>query len=280
MSASLDRLVQVMARLRDPNGGCPWDLEQDFKSIAPYTLEETYEVVEAIEQNDPVAIKDELGDLLFQIVFHAQMGREAGLFDLDQIAAHVADKMIERHPHVFGDRDAHTAQAVLANWENDKAKKREAKASADGQAISALDGVSPALPASTRAVKLQNRAARVGFDWPEARDIIAKIREEIAELETEIDRRDNRDAVEDEFGDVFFAVINLARRLNVDPETALRRTNRKFERRFRGIEQRLAAEGRAVKDASLEEMEKIWCEVKAEERAAVIQSPKKRPKRG
>ena len=215
-----------MARLRDPNGGCPWDLEQDFKSIAPHTLEETYEVVEAIEQGKPAAMKDELGDLLFQIIFYAQMGREAGLFDLDQIANHAADKMIERHPHVFGDRDANTAQAVLSNWENDKAKKREA--AADGKPVSALDGVSTALPASTRAVKLQNRAARVGFDWPEARDIIAKIREEIAEMEAEMDTSDNHDAIEDEFGDVFFAVINLARRLKVDPETALRRTNRKF----------------------------------------------------
>lgn len=266
MSAALDRLTEVMARLRDPKGGCPWDLEQDFKSIAPHTLEETYEVVEAIEQGKPSAIKDELGDLLFQIIFYAQMGREAGLFDLDQIANHAADKMIERHPHVFGDRDANTAHAVLTNWENDKAKKREA--AADGKPISALDGVSTALPASTRAVKLQNRAARVGFDWPEARDIIDKIREEITELEAEIDASDNHDAVEDEFGDVFFAVINLARRLKVDPETALRRTNRKFERRFRGIEDRLTAEGRHIKDASLEEMERIWNKVKAEERKA------------
>lgn len=264
MSEAVNRLMEIMARLRNPDGGCPWDLEQDFKSIAPHTLEETYEVVEAIEKNDPQAIKDELGDLLFQIVFHAQIGREAGLFDLDQIANHVADKMVERHPHVFGDRDANSAEKVLANWENDKAKKREA--AADGKPVSALDGVTTTLPASTRAVKLQNRAARVGFDWAEAKDIIAKIREEIAELEAEIDTSDNFDAIEDEFGDVFFAVINLARRLKVDPETALRRTNRKFESRFRGIEQRLAAEGRNIKDASLDEMERIWGEVKEAER--------------
>ena len=272
MSAAVDRLVQVMARLRNPNGGCPWDLEQNFKTIAPHTLEETYEVVEAIESNDPQAIKDELGDLLFQIVFHAQMGSEAKLFDLDQIATHVTDKMIERHPHVFGDRDVNTAQGVVSNWENDKAKKREAAAAASNKPISALDGVSTALPASTRAVKLQNRAARVGFDWPDARDIIAKIREEIAELEAEIDTKDNHDAIEDEFGDVFFAVINLARRLKVDPETALRRTNRKFEHRFRGIEQKLATQGRNIKDASLDEMERIWCEVKAEERQLKVQA--------
>ncbi len=264
MSAALDRLVEVMARLRDPNGGCPWDLEQNFKTIAPHTLEETYEAVEAIEQGNPQAIKDELGDLLFQVVFHAQIGKDSGLFDLDQIAQHVADKMIERHPHVFGDRDVNSAEGVVTNWENDKAKKREA--AAGGKPVSALDGVSTALPASTRAVKLQNRAARVGFDWPDARDIIAKIREEIGELEAEMDIADNHDAMEDEFGDVFFAVINLARRLKVDPETALRRTNRKFERRFRGIEDRLAAVGRHIKDASLDEMEKIWGEVKLEER--------------
>jgi nucleoside triphosphate diphosphatase len=268
MSAALDRLVQVMARLRDPKTGCPWDLEQNFKTIAPYTLEETYEVVEAIEHNDPQAMKDELGDLLFQIVFHAQLGHEGGLFDLDQIASHVADKMIERHPHVFGDRDAKTAEKVLTNWETDKAAKREAAAKAENRTPSALDGVTTALPAATRALKLQNRAARVGFDWTDARDILAKIKEEIGELEVEMKAKENKDAVEDEFGDLFFALINLARRLEVDPETALRRTNRKFERRFREIETRLAAQNRKMAEASLDEMEKIWCEVKAREKKA------------
>jgi ATP diphosphatase len=272
MSAAIDKLVQVMAKLRDPNGGCPWDLEQNFKTVAPYTLEETYEVVEAIEQNNPQAIKDELGDLLFQIVFHARMAEEASLFDLDQIANHVADKMIERHPHVFGDRNANTAKEVLANWENDKAKKREAQAAAHGKTLSVLDGVTTTLPAVTRAVKLQNRAARVGFDWSNPRDIIAKIREEIAELEAEIGTKENHDAVEDEFGDVFFAITNLARHLKVDPETALRRTNRKFEHRFRGIETRLLAKGRNIKDASLDEMEQLWNEVKAEERKLKAQA--------
>ncbi len=267
MSAAIDRLVAVMARLRDPNGGCPWDIEQNFKTIAPYTLEETYEVVDAIENGDPQAIKDELGDLLFQIVFHAQMGREAGLFDIDQIANHVADKMIERHPHVFGERDAATASAVLVNWESDKAAKRDAQAKAENRTPSALDGVTAALPAATRAIKLQKRAARVGFDWSNPADVIGKIREEIAELETEIkDSEKNRDAIEDEMGDVLFATVNLARHLDVDPETALRRTNRKFERRFRAIETRLAAEGRNIADASLDEMERIWDEVKAEEK--------------
>lgn len=260
-----------MARLRDPKGGCPWDLEQNFLTIAPYTIEETYELVEAIESNEPKAIKEELGDVLFQVVFHAQMASEAGLFDLDSVAKTVADKMIERHPHVFGDRDAKTSNDVLVNWESDKAAKRAKQAASEGRVPSALDGVSAALPAATRAVKLQTRAARVGFDWAEAKDVLAKIREEIAELESEITtaaNAPNRDALEDELGDVFFAVANLARKLDIDPETALRRTNRKFERRFRGIEEALAKQGRQLSDASLNEMEKIWNEIKAEEKLA------------
>ena len=266
MSSAIDRLVEVMARLRDPKGGCPWDLEQNFKTIAPYTLEETYEVVEAIEQGEPKAIAEELGDLLFQVVFHAQMGREAKLFDLDEIASRVADKMIERHPHVFGDRNAKTADAVLKNWEADKAAKREAQAKAENRSVSVLDGVSTALPAATRAVKLQNRAARVGFDWTDARDILEKIKEETAELETEINNKAGKDAVEDELGDLFFALVNLARRLEIDPETALRSTNRKFERRFREVESRLAVQGRKMAETPLEEMERLWCEIKQREK--------------
>jgi ATP diphosphatase len=265
MSTSLDRLVQVMARLRAPQGGCAWDLDQNFKSIAPYTLEETYELLEAIEHGNPKAIAEELGDVLFQVVFHARMAEEAGLFTLDGIAEAVAAKMIERHPHVFGDRTADTAGDVTRNWEADKAKKREADARAANRAVSALDGVSTALPAATRAVKLQGRAARVGFDWTDARDILAKIKEETAELEAEIGAG-AKDAMEDELGDLFFALVNLARRLEIDPETALRRTNRKFERRFREVERRLAAKGRPISQASLDEMEKIWCEIKAEEK--------------
>lgn len=265
-ASNISRLIDVMARLRDPKGGCPWDLEQDFKTIAPHTIEETYELVEAIESGDNKAIKEELGDVLFQVVFYAQMGREAGLFDLDSVAGAVADKMIERHPHVFGERDAKTANDVLVNWETDKAAKRAAQADAEGRVESVLDGVSKALPAATRAVKLQKRAARVGFDWAEARDVLAKIREEIGELEAEIDAGVSKDKMEDELGDVFFAIANLARKLDIEPETALRRTNQKFERRFRGIEETLAAQGRKMTEASLEEMERIWNEVKARER--------------
>jgi len=266
MTKPIEKLIEVMRRLRDPKDGCPWDLEQDFKSIAPHTLEETYEVVEAIEQGDAQAIKEELGDLLFQIAFHAQLGSEAGLFDFNQIAEAVADKMVERHPHVFGDRDAKTAQAVLANWETDKAIKREAAAKADNRPISALDGISTALPAILRALKLQKRAARTGFDWTDAKDILAKIHEEIGELEVEIKKDANKDGIEDELGDLFFVMVNLARRLEIDPEGALRRTNRKFERRFREIEKRLADAGRKLEDASLEEMEANWTTIKREEK--------------
>ena len=262
----LVHLLQVMTRLRDPKEGCAWDLEQNFATIAPHTLEESYELVEAIERNDVKAIKEELGDVLFQVVFHAQIGQEAGLFNLDSIAREVADKMIERHPHVFGNRDVSTAHDVAANWEIDKEAKRKAKAAEEGRAPSILDNVSTALPAATRAVKLQNRAARVGFDWAEARDVLGKIREEIGELEHEINIHADKDFLEDELGDVFFALTNLARKLRIDPETALRRTNRKFERRFHGIESALAAQGRDIADASLEEMERLWQEVKEREK--------------
>ena len=268
MSNGIEHLLVVMASLRDPNGGCPWDLEQNFTTIAPYTIEETYELVEAIEQNNPKAIAEELGDVLFQVVFHAQMGQEAGLFNFDSVAQTVADKMVERHPHVFGDRDANTANDVLTNWEADKAAKREAEAAKDNRRTSALDGVSTALPATTRAVKLQKRAARVGFDWAEAQDILNKIREEADELAAEIGKPDNHDAMEDELGDLFFAIVNLARRLDVDPETALRRTNRKFERRFREVENRLAAEDRTPDQASLDDMEKLWVAIKQAEKTA------------
>lgn len=250
--------------MRRKDGGCPWDLEQTFETVAPHTIEEAYELVEAIENNDPAAIKDELGDVLFQVVFHAQMGSEAGLFDFDSVAGHVADKMIERHPHVFGERDAKTAQDVLRNWEKDKEAKRIAKAG--DKPLSVLDGVSTALPASTRAVKLQKRAARVGFDWDKAEDVFAKIREEIGELEKEVATKADKARLEDELGDVFFAVTNLARKIGVDPEMALRHTNQKFERRFRGVEERLATQGRKVADASLDEMESLWNAIKAEEK--------------
>ena len=262
MSTGIEHLLKVMAQLRDPKTGCAWDLQQDFKTIAPYTLEETYEVVDAIERNDMKAIKEELGDLLFQVVFHAQVGADAKMFTFDEIAQDVADKMIERHPHVFGDRDANTAATVEANWEADKAKKRAAQAAAENRPVSVLDGVTAALPAMTLSVKLQGRAARVGFDWPHAKDVLVKIREEIEELHAEIESG-SEDSREDELGDVLFAVTNLARKLKIDPETALRRTNRKFDQRFRYIENQLRASGRDISTASLDEMENLWNEAKA-----------------
>jgi len=265
MSSHILRLVEVMARLRNPDGGCPWDLEQTFQTIAPHTIEETYELVEAIESNDPKAIKDELGDVLFQVVFYAQMGREAGLFDLESVAGHVADKMIERHPHVFAEREVETAHDVLVNWETDKEAKRTKAAAKEGRMPSVLDGVSSGLPSTTRSVKLQKRAARVGFDWAKADDVFAKIKEEIAELEKEVAGDTPKGRMEDELGDVLFAVTNLARKLDIDPETALRSTNRKFERRFRMIEDALAEQGRKASDASLQEMEILWNEAKAAE---------------
>ncbi len=267
MSKEVDRLVKVMEQLRNPKGGCPWDLEQTSRSIASCTLEEAYEVIEAIENDDPSHLCEELGDLLLQIVFHAQMAKENGLFDLEDIAMRETEKMIDRHPHVFGDRaGVNTAGDVVTNWEADKAKKRKAKAASESRKESVLDGISTALPAMSRAIKLQDRAARVGFDWTDPREIIAKVREETDELEAEIIAGTSQEATEEELGDLFFVLVNVARRLNINPENALRRTNHKFDRRFRAIEERLGARGISMTQATLEQMEKIWSDVKKEEK--------------
>jgi ATP diphosphatase len=261
----LDRLLAIMARLRDPESGCPWDREQNFASIAPYTVEEAYEVAEAAEAGDIPALRDELGDLLLQVVFHARMAEEAGHFSFNDVAHAIADKMIRRHPHVFGDAAIEDTAAQTLAWEVQKAAERRAKAVAEGRAESALDGVGLGLPALTRAVKLQKRAARIGFDWPEAESIFAKIAEEIHELRAEIRPDADPKRIEDEVGDLLFAVVNLARRLEIDPEQALRHGNRKFERRFRQVEQRLANSGVMPGEASLEAMEAEWQAVKREE---------------
>lgn len=261
-SRPIDRILAIMARLRDPQEGCPWDRQQSFATIAPHTIEEAYEVVEAIENGDRTALKDELGDLLFQVVFYAQLGREEGCFDFDAIADAIADKMERRHPHVFGTAAIADAQAQTVAWEATKAQERAALGAA-----SALDGISTALPAMTRALKLQNRAGRVGFDWPEAVQVLDKIAEEIEEVRVEIDSGAPADRLEDEVGDVLFACVNLARKLNIDPEGALRHGNRKFERRFRSIEAALAAQGRGPAQASLDEMEALWGEAKRAEKA-------------
>jgi len=264
-ASPIQRLLQVMARLRDPEGGCPWDLEQDFASIAPYTIEEAYEVADAIARGDLEHLKDELGDLLLQVVYHAQMGKEAGLFDFDEVAAAIADKMIRRHPHVFGSAAVDGARAQSRAWEAVKASERASRAGAAESQHGVLDDVPLALPALVRAAKLQRRAARVGFDWPEPVQVLDKLDEEIAELRAELAGQANRDRLSDEIGDLLFAVVNLARHLELDGETALRQANAKFERRFRAIEAALRARGRRLEDASLEEMEELWQEAKAAE---------------
>jgi len=264
MSAHLDRLLTVMARLRDPESGCPWDLEQNFATIAPYTIEEAYEVAEAIDRRDMDALKDELGDLLLQVVFHARMAEENGYFDFAAVAQGISDKMIRRHPHVFGDHSVDSAAAQTAAWEEQKAVERIALAEAAGRVPSVLDGVSIALPGLTRAVKLARRAARVGFDWPDVAGVLAKIEEEAAELRSEIEDGRAADRLEDEIGDLLFSVANLARHLSIEPEAAIRRANRKFEDRFQRVEARLKAQGRKPQDADLEELDRLWDEAKRE----------------
>jgi nucleoside triphosphate diphosphatase len=264
MTPALDHLLAIMARLRDPERGCPWDREQDFATIAPYTIEEAYEVADAIARGDMAALQDELGDLLFQVVFYARMAEEAGLFDFSDVAAAIADKMVRRHPHVFAEAQIEDAAAQTAAWEEHKAKERAAKAAAAGTRESVLDGVALALPALLRAAKIQQRAARIGFDWPEAGPVIAKLAEEIAELEAEIGAGDagDRGRLEDEMGDILFAAANLARKLDLDPEAALRRATSKFERRFRRVEG-LAAERGVGPD--LAALDALWEEVKRDE---------------
>ena len=259
MTRPIDRLLAIMARLRDPERGCPWDREQNFATIAPYTIEEAYEVADAIERGDLAALKDELGDLLLQVVFHARIAEEAGEFAFEDVAAAIADKMVRRHPHVFGDADIRSVAAQNAAWEEHKAAERQAS----GMAASVLDGVALALPALLRAAKLGRRAARIGFDWPDAAAVLPKVAEEIGELEAEI-ASGAGPRLEEEMGDLLFAVANLARKLDLDPETALRRSTAKFERRFRRLE-RLAAERGLGPD--LNALEALWQEVKGEERS-------------
>ena len=250
---AIDRLLAVMARLRDPNTGCPWDLEQDFSTIAPYTIEEAYEVADAIERGALDELRDELGDLLFQVVFHARMAEEQGLFDFNAVAAASADKMERRHPHVFGEVSIDDAEQQTRAWEEHKAEERRRK----GQ-DSLLDGIGRGLPELTRAFKLQKRAARIGFDWPDAGPVLDKLREELAELEAEIQSGD-RDAAEDELGDLLFVCTNLARKLELDPGHALRRSNGKFERRFRRME---ALAGERLAAMELDQLEALWQQVK------------------
>ncbi|RMD89424.1 MAG: nucleoside triphosphate pyrophosphohydrolase [Alphaproteobacteria bacterium] len=261
----VDRLRALMTRLRDRESGCPWDVEQDFSSVAPYTIEEAYEVADAIACGDMAGLRDELGDLLFQVVFHAEMAREAGLFDLDDVAREVTDKMIRRHPHVFGDAEIADAAEQTRAWEEHKAAEREAAAEAQGRRPSVLDGVTRGIPALSRAMKLQRRAARVGFDWARRADVLAKVREELDEIEAEMTETPSHARLEDELGDLLFAAVNLARVLDLDPEEALRRANAKFERRFRKVEDALGKKGKTPSESDLEEMDRIWEAVKRAE---------------
>jgi len=263
MTLPLEQLLAIMAQLRDPEHGCPWDRIQDFATIAPYTIEEAYEVADAIARGDMAALKDELGDLLFQVVFHARMAEEAKLFAFDDVAAAIVDKMLRRHPHVFGNAKISSVAAQNEAWEMHKESERQARARRGKEFESVLDGVALALPALSRAAKIQRRAARIGFDWPDEAGVFAKIEEEIAELRDEIGRDADKGALEDEMGDLLFAVTNLARKLEIDPETALRRATAKFERRFRRVE-KLATE--CATGTDLDALEALWQEAKREER--------------
>lgn len=253
----MSELLAIMARLRDRETGCPWDIEQDFSTIAPYTIEEAYEVADAIERKDMADLQDELGDLLLQVVFHAQMAKEAGLFDFDDVCRSINDKMIRRHPHVFSDASQRDTDAQNQAWEEQKALERKQKDKGE----SLLDDVPVALPALKRAQKLQKRAATVGFDWPDADRVLEKVDEELGEVRDAIMHSD-QSAIDEEVGDLLFVCTNLGRKLKVDVEAATRSANAKFERRFRHIETRLDAQNRTTSDASLEEMEALWDEAK------------------
>jgi len=263
------RLVEIMAALRTPVTGCPWDLEQDFRSIVPYTIEETYEVVDAIERDDMDDLREELGDMLLQVVYHARMAEEADAFDFDDVVEGITTKMIRRHPHVFGDEEARSAGMAKGAWERikmiEKAERAERRAQMGlrpkTEATSLLDDVPAAMPPVLEAVKLQQKASRVGFDWNDPKAVFSKIREELDEFEAELDSGDS-DALEAELGDILFAMANLARHLNIDPESAVRRTNGKFRKRFAHIEHSLKANGSSLQNAGLDAMEALWREAK------------------
>jgi len=269
-AAALERLVEVMRRLRDPAEGCPWDREQTFASIAPYTLEEAYEVADAIARDDLVALCEELGDLLFQVVYHARMAEELGAFDLAAVVEGIGDKLVRRHPHVFG-RDAGAMPVADAadqsrRWEAHKAAEQAANRGPQAARASVLDGLALALPALVRGHKLGQRVARVGFDWPDHVGAFDKVVEEVAELRREHEQGAARERLVDELGDLLFAVCNVARKLSVEPEAALRQANAKFERRFRAVEAGLAARGKTPEGSDLAEMDALWDQVKAAER--------------
>lgn len=262
MTTKLEKFAEIIAKLRDPNGGCPWDLEQTYQTMPPHILEEAYEVVEAINQDDRKELKEELGDLLMQVVFLSQLAQEEGAFTLDDVIDGITDKIIRRHPHVFGEIKAENSDEVLKNWENIKQQERYQK-----EQFSILDNVPIALPSLLRAAKLQKRCAKVGFDWSELEPTIQKVEEELQEVRDEVSKQpQNPQAIEEEIGDLLFASVNVARHLKLNPEEALRKANLKFERRFRQVEQSILASGRQLEQVSLAEMDLIWDQVKRQEK--------------
>ncbi|MBP7917564.1 MAG: nucleoside triphosphate pyrophosphohydrolase [Arenimonas sp.] len=264
MSIAVNELLDIMRALRDKDTGCPWDLLQDFRSLAPYAIEEAYEVADAIERGDFDDLRDELGDLLLQVVFHAQLAQERGLFTFDDVATAINGKMLRRHPHVFGDESITDAEAQTAAWEDHKKREREAKSGTDD---SALSGISSGLSEWQRATKLQKRAATVGFDWPDVEGVFAKLHEEIEEVRAEFAKGRGHEALEDEIGDILFVCVNLARHAKVDFGSALRRANAKFERRFRAMESMAQAAGRTMAQFGLAEQERLWQQAKLQEAA-------------
>ncbi|ERF77802.1 nucleoside triphosphate pyrophosphohydrolase [Gallibacterium anatis] len=262
MTTKLEKFAEIIAKLRDPNGGCPWDLEQTYQTMPPHILEEAYEVVEAINQDDRKELKEELGDLLMQVVFLSKLAQEEGAFTLDDVIDGITDKIIRRHPHVFGEIKAENSDEVLKNWENIKQQERYQK-----EQFSILDNVPIALPSLLRAAKLQKRCAKVGFDWSELEPTIQKVEEELQEVRDEVSKQpQNPQAIEEEIGDLLFASVNVARHLKLNPEEALRKANLKFERRFRQVEQSILASGRQLEQVSLAEMDLIWDQVKQQEK--------------
>jgi len=259
--SNIEKLIEVMAQLRDPQQGCPWDLEQSFETIVPHTLEEAYEVAETIENGEISELCDELGDLLFQVVFYARLAEEKGLFDFTQIVNGIVDKLVRRHPHVFGDEIIEDAEAQTRAWESHKARERADKSGDAGT----LTGIANALPALTRAIKLQKRAGQVSFDWPTITPVFDKILEELDEVKQEIDVENNKQRIEEEIGDLLFACTNLARHAHVNPETALRRSNRKFENRFSQMETIAANNSLLIEHLDIEQWEQLWDQVKTEE---------------
>lgn len=261
----IEQLLDIMRQLRAPETGCPWDIEQTFDTIAPHTIEEAYEVVEAISNKDMMELKSELGDLMFQVVFYAQMAQEIGAFTFDDVVDAINEKMVHRHPHVFGEHHIPDAEAQIIAWEETKAEERRKKSESSTEPHSALDGVAKALPALNRAIKLQNRAARVGFDWPDINPVFDKIDEEMEELKEEINSGLSATRIKEEYGDFLFVVANLGRHLGVDPETALKEANNKFTRRFKAVETKLTKINKKPENSDLNEMDTLWNEVKAEE---------------